>query len=223
MKDVLSVDRLEVTYDSTRVLRDVGFVLDEGTCAVVKGDNGSGKSSLIEAIGGIHLLQGGTVQGNVSLAQIDLTRLMPHERLDMGLITVPDNGGLFPGLTVRENIELGFADPTHGPDPEIACRYFPVLAERLGARVGQLSGGERQLVSLSRLLYVSGDMHAVLLDEPFRELDDRYRRTGERLVTALAAYRRVAVLVTSHKKDLSPSLFDKVFTLRNGTLNRESR
>lgn len=219
----LTVRGLSLSYGSIEVLSGVDLSLSAGSCGVVRGENGSGKSSLVDVLGGIHLLQGGHASGTVELAHRDVSFLTPHQRLELGLLTIPDDGALFPGLTVRENIELrGFGD-AYRRGPELACRYIPTLAGRLEAPLRELSGGERRLVTLSRLLCLPQTFKAVILDEPFRELDDHHRDLAARLLTALPTQLDLSVLVTSHLSDLSSLGFDKAFTLRDGLVSRGSR
>jgi branched-chain amino acid transport system ATP-binding protein len=148
------------SYDRTPVLRNIDFEVPAGSVVALLGANGAGKTTLLRVISG--LLR--PTAGDVTLDGSSLTGLRASQRARSGLCLIPEGRGIFRALTVRENLEL-FVPPWHqGPkDVEPAVAAFPVLGERLGQVAGSLSGGEQQMLSLSRAYLASPRI--VLADE----------------------------------------------------------
>jgi branched-chain amino acid transport system ATP-binding protein len=130
----------------------------------VVGPNGAGKTTLINAIAGLHRIESGSLR----LEGRELARLAPHRYCDEGIAIVPEGRRLFTGMTVRENLELGAyrrgARTRRARSLEQVCTLFPVLAERLEARAGALSGGQQQMLAIGRALMA--EPRLLLLDEP---------------------------------------------------------
>lgn len=157
---ILRVDALEVRYGPLHAVRGVTFDVRPGELVVLLGANGAGKSSLLKALIGLEPIAAGTA----ALAGADLARLPLHRRAAAGLGYLPEGRGVFPNLTVEENIQVGLR---RGGDQarifESAFELFPVLAERRRQIAGSMSGGEQQMLSLSRAL--AGEPRLLLLDE----------------------------------------------------------
>jgi branched-chain amino acid transport system ATP-binding protein len=159
---MLEVKALDAGYGGIRVLRDVSFTVADGQIMGVLGRNGMGKSTLIRALSGLIIPTSGTV----TLDGVDLTRLPPHRRAQLGVTTVIQERGIFPKLTVRENLEMGriaSGRVKHSRMDEV-FQYFPRLQERLDQVAGTLSGGEQQMLAIGRGIMT--DPKIMLLDEP---------------------------------------------------------
>jgi branched-chain amino acid transport system ATP-binding protein len=130
----------------------------------VVGPNGAGKTTLINAIAGLHRIDAGAMR----LEGRDVSRLAAHRYCGQGIAIVPEGRRLFTGMTVRENLELGAfhraARARRARSLERICTLFPMLAERLAARAGALSGGQQQMVAIGRALMA--EPRLLLLDEP---------------------------------------------------------
>ena len=145
---------VDVEYDGVQVLFGVDFDVDEGQIIALLGTNGAGKSTLLRAIGGIQEASSGAVVFDGR----DITHMPPHEIAHRGVITMPGGRGVFPELTVRENILLGtWMLQVDGGGTEAAeerlqevLAIFPALAQRADALAGDLSGGEQQQLSLAQ-------------------------------------------------------------------------
>ncbi|MBV8690917.1 MAG: ATP-binding cassette domain-containing protein, partial [Actinobacteria bacterium] len=145
---------VDVEYDGVQVLFGVDFDVDEGQIIALLGTNGAGKSTLLRAIGGIQEASSGAVVFDGR----DITHMPPHEIAHRGVITMPGGRGVFPELTVRENILLGtWMLQVDGGGTEAAeerlqevLGIFPALAQRADALAGDLSGGEQQQLSLAQ-------------------------------------------------------------------------
>ena len=149
----LRVEGVDASYGAIQVLFDVGLAVGDGELVALLGTNGAGKSTVLRVVAG--LLPAGA--GRVEFLGRDITRLGAVERVGLGLVTVPGGRGVFPSLTVEENLRL--ASWLHRRDPAFVragrqrCfELFPVLAERLASPAGALSGGEQQMLTLAQAL-----------------------------------------------------------------------
>ena len=161
---MLELERIRVSYGAAPAIVEVSLAVGDGETVCVVGPNGAGKTTLINAIAGLHRVESGSLR----LAGRELARLAPHRYCDEGIAIVPEGRRLFTGMSVRENLELGAyrraARPQRSRSLERVCALFPVLAERLEARAGALSGGQQQMVAIGRALMA--EPRLLLLDEP---------------------------------------------------------
>ena len=154
---------VEVEYDGVQVLFDVDFDLEEGEILALLGTNGAGKSTLLRAISGTQEASNGAIVFDGR----DITHMPPDEIAHRGVISMPGGRGVFPGLTVRENLVLGnwMTDDAEIVRTRVAevFEMFPVLARRADVLAGDLSGGEQQMVSLAQA-FLAGP-RLLLIDE----------------------------------------------------------
>jgi branched-chain amino acid transport system ATP-binding protein len=151
---LLSVDNLAVRYGSVQALFDVSIAVPAGSVVAVLGANGAGKSTLARAASGLVPSFG----GRITFDGQDITKAKPHEIRRAGLVHIPEGRGIFPGLSVQENLRMGVRR-VGTPDERrnaVANAYemFPRLADRRTQRAGTLSGGEQQMLALARALAV---------------------------------------------------------------------
>jgi branched-chain amino acid transport system ATP-binding protein len=157
---VLSVQGLEVRYGPLSAVRGVTFDVQQGQVVVLLGANGAGKSSLLKAIVGLEPI----ANGSATLAGKDLRHLPTHRRIGLGMGYLPEGRGVFPNMTVQENILAGVRRNEDRQDVmDQAFELFPVLSERRKQIAGSMSGGEQQMLSLSRAL--AGKPTVLLVDE----------------------------------------------------------
>jgi branched-chain amino acid transport system ATP-binding protein len=158
---LLAVANLKVRYGAALAVADISFDLPPGNVMTLLGVNGSGKSSLARACSGLVPCAEGTIR----LADQDVTSWSADRVRRAGLVYLPEGRGIFPSLTVHENLRLAvrLAGSKSGA-LERAFELFPVLAQRRNQRAGSLSGGEQQMVSLARAL--TGEPKVVIVDEP---------------------------------------------------------
>jgi branched-chain amino acid transport system ATP-binding protein len=163
---LLEVEGLCVNYGHIEAIRDITFSVEQGTIATLIGANGAGKSTTLKTLSGLRKVR----QGKVTFEGDDITTLAPYERVKRGISQAPEGRGIFPGMTVRENLDLGayvrkdrkqqaFAD-----DVERVYTLFPRLQERRTQVAGTLSGGEQQMLAIGRALMARPRL--LLLDEP---------------------------------------------------------
>jgi ABC-type branched-subunit amino acid transport system ATPase component len=159
---MLELEGVRSGYGNIAVLFDISFRLDEGAILGVLGRNGMGKSTLIRAIAGILPAQSGVVRLNGE----DISALSAHQRAALGITTVVQGRGIFPKLTVWENLEMGRIASGRKKRNRIdeILNYFPHLRGRLNQLAGTMSGGEQQMLAIGRGIMT--DPSIMLLDEP---------------------------------------------------------
>jgi branched-chain amino acid transport system ATP-binding protein len=162
------VSNVEAGYGAVRVLHGVSVTVDAGETVVLLGSNGNGKSTLIQCIMGIVRPGAGKIMLETDGESIPLVGKTPEEIVSLGIALVPEGRRLFGALTVEENLLLGAYRKDARPDIdrnlEASYEAFPVLRERRRQQVASLSGGEQQMVALSRALMSSPKI--LLVDEP---------------------------------------------------------
>ncbi len=167
---ILSVNNLEVVYNHVvLVLKGMSLQVDEGSIVALLGSNGAGKSTTLKAISGFLPLEDGEVtDGRIEFAGKDLAGLEPHHVVRRGIFQVMEGRRIFEDLTVEENLACGAytrKDKKGVADDLDKCfAYFPVLKKRLKQTAGYLSGGEQQMLAISRALLARPRL--MMLDEP---------------------------------------------------------
>ncbi len=164
MSHILEVKDLSVSYGVVPALRQVSFTVDEGEVVALIGPNGAGKTTTLHAISSLVKCS----PGSVYYEGTDITGVEAHKLVKLGILQVPEGRGIFPNLTVSENINLGAylrKDKNEiKKDKEWLYTVFPRLKERLNQVGGTLSGGEQQMLAIARALM--GRPRLLLLDEP---------------------------------------------------------
>jgi branched-chain amino acid transport system ATP-binding protein len=156
---ILELRGVTAAYGDTIVLREVDLAVAPGTIAALLGPNGAGKTTLMRVVAGMLRPR----VGALLLAGEDITRETPSRRARRGVCLIPEGRGVFPSLTVRENLRLQVPPWGSGNGIEPAVEAFPALGDRLRQRAGSMSGGQQQMLALARC-YLSG-AKVVLLDE----------------------------------------------------------
>jgi len=163
---LLEVEGLCVNYGHIEAIRDISFGVEEGTITTLIGANGAGKTTTLKTISGLRPVRAGRILFDGK----DITSLPPYERVKMGLSQSPEGRGCFPGMTVRENLDMGAfvrkdtRTPAYQQDLDRVFDLFPRLAERVNQLAGTMSGGEQQMLAMGRALMARPKV--VLLDEP---------------------------------------------------------
>jgi branched-chain amino acid transport system ATP-binding protein len=160
---VVEVETVTAGYlPGVNILNSCSLVARQGELIGIIGPNGAGKSTLLKAIFGLVKVR----EGKISLNGEEITNLKANKLVAKGVGFVPQTNNVFPSLTIQENLEMGLYQKPKGIKErlEFVTEIFPELAKRLGQRAGSLSGGERQMVAMSRALMMGP--HVMLLDEP---------------------------------------------------------
>lgn len=178
----LEVDTLYVSYGGMRALSDVSLRVPEGAVVALLGPNGAGKSTMLRAVSGLVRCD----TGRISVRGVRVDRRPAHATARMGVVHVPEGRGIFPSLSVQENLEMvryavgDDVDPVSG-----ATAMFPVLGQRLRQLAGSLSGGEQQMLALSRAIVskprllmvdeISMGLAPIIVQQLFDALRERVR------------------------------------------------
>ncbi|MDQ5849078.1 MAG: ABC transporter ATP-binding protein [Pseudomonadota bacterium] len=212
------VSNVAVNYGAAAAVSGVHLRIDAGELVVVVGPNGAGKSTLINAMAGLHAVASGrlVVDGH------DITREPPHRFCDRGIAIVPEGRRLFVNLTVRENLELGSyraeARRMRAESLRRVCALFPVLAERMDAPAGALSGGQQQMVAIGRALMARPRF--LLLDEPSLGLSPMIAHDMFRAIREVNA-EGVAVLLVEQNVAMALELARRAYVLDEGRIAAE--
>lgn len=160
---LLKVENLEVFYGAIQALKGISFDVHKGEVVSLIGANGAGKTTTLRAISGLV-----PSKGNISFSGRSLQNTPTHQRVSLGIAQSPEGRGVFPQMTILENLEMGAYSRKDRSgikkDLEMCLELFPRLKERLTQLAGTLSGGEQQMLAISRALMCKPEL--LLLDEP---------------------------------------------------------
>ena len=216
----LRAEGIVAGYGSVQILHGVSVSAGEGQVSCIFGPNGCGKSTLLKAIAGAI----GTWNGRVSLDGDDITGLPSHAVLSRGLALMPQGGGVFAQLSVRDNLRMGGYKlrSRRALDERIdeLLEEFPRLRERLSVNAGNLSGGEQMMLAIARALIVRPRF--LLFDEPSAGLSPKLATEALVRVAALAQ-RGVGVLVVEQNIREAMRVADRIFVLVGGSNRFEGR
>ena len=161
---LLEIEGLCVNYGHIEAIRDITFGVEEGQIVSLIGANGAGKTTTLKTVSGLRKVR----EGKIVFDGTDITHMKPEARVKLGLSQSPEGRGVFPGMTVRENLDMGAYvrkdKAAIAQDLDRVLGLFPRLEERIAQVAGTLSGGEQQMVAMGRALMARP--RVVLLDEP---------------------------------------------------------
>jgi urea transport system ATP-binding protein len=211
---MLDVDSIDLHYGAAQALRAVSLKAEPGKVTCVLGRNGVGKTSLLDALAGQHAV----TNGKVTLDGADITRLKPAERARRGIAYVPQGREIFPLLSVKENLETGFAPLPREKRtiPDDVFALFPVLESMLRRRGGDLSGGQQQQLAIGRALVMQP--RVLLLDEPTEGIQPSIIKDIGRAITYLRNLGHVAIVLVEQYLDFARELGDYFAVMDRGAI-----
>ena len=216
---ILKLLNVESAYGPIRAIRGVSLAVDEGRIGTVLGANGAGKSTILKTISGIIDPR----KGSVEFAGADITARDPAEIVERGLSHVPEGREVFPLLSVRDNLLMGAYTRSDrdavARDMEMVYSYFPILRERAHQEAGLLSGGQQQMLSISRALMAAPQM--ILLDEPSLGLSPRLTREIFEIVVRINRERGTTLLLVEQNAHMALNVADYGYVLENGRIVME--
>ncbi|MFN3852937.1 MAG: urea ABC transporter ATP-binding subunit UrtE [Phreatobacter sp.] len=209
---MLEVKSIDLHYGAAQALREVSLAAMPGEVTCVLGRNGVGKSSLMRAIIGHQPVSAGEIlwEGR------DITGMPPFERARHGIAYVPQGREIFPLLTVKENLETGFA-PLKRADrsiPDDIFSLFPVLKDMLGRRGGDLSGGQQQQLAIGRALVTRPRL--IVLDEPTEGIQPSIIKDIGRAISYLRSKGDIAIVLVEQYLDFAEELGDSFHVMERG-------
>ena len=217
---LLEVRDAVVHYDRIEALHGVSIVVRDGELVTLLGANGAGKTTLMRAISGLRPL----TSGSIWFEGQDITRIKAHRRAIDGLVQAPEGRGVFPGMTVIENLEMGCygrkfeSKAAHDERLEWIFQTFPRLAERRTQVGGTLSGGEQQMLAIGRALMARP--RVLLLDEPSMGLAPMVISQIFAIIGEINKQGTTVLLVEQNAQQ-ALSRSDRAYILETGTVTRE--
>jgi len=217
---LLEVSGLCVNYGRIEAIRDISFAVDEGEIVTLIGANGAGKTTTLKTMSGLRPVRAGTVlfQGQ------DITHMPAHERPSLGICQSPEGRGIFPGMTVGENLEMGTYARTDRNSPAIAedrervFTLFPRLQERTNQAAGSMSGGEQQMLAMGRALMARPRL--LLLDEPSMGLAPKLIKQIFDIITEINGQGTTVLLVEQNASQALKHAH-RAYVLETGEIVRE--
>ena len=214
MSALLEVKDLVVSYGKIKAVKGISFSVEEGEVVTLIGTNGAGKTTTLRTISG--LLRPSS--GSVTFQGKDLTKVPPHEIVQLGLAHSPEGRRIFPKLSVEENLMLGaFARRDKGvkDDLEAAFDLFPILRERRSQPAGTFSGGEQQMLAMGRAMMSRPSM--LMLDEPSMGLSPIMMKRIMTTVTTLQK-QGTTILLVEQNAQAALKRASKGYVLEVGTI-----
>jgi len=209
---MLRVEDVSLHYGASQALRGVSLEAREGEVTCVLGRNGVGKTSLLRAIVGHRPIS----RGAIVLGDRDLAGVKTDERARLGIAYVPQGREIFPLLTVRENLETGYAGLPRAKRtiPDEIFELFPVLKSMLGRRGGDLSGGQQQQLAIGRALVTRP--RVLVLDEPTEGIQPSIIKDVGRAIAYLRGRGDMAILLVEQYFDFARELADRFVVMERG-------
>ena len=225
MASSIIVNNVMAGYGSVQVLHGVSIQVHNAETVVLLGSNGNGKSTLVKCIMGLLQPSSGEIYLDIDGKQIDLIGKTPEEIVDLGIALVPEGRRLFPGLSVEENLLLGAYRPEARKkidmNLEAVFRAFPVLKERKNQTAGSMSGGEQQMIAVSRALM--SDPEVLLVDEPSVGLAPILVSRMIAQIKELQEQRELTVLMAEQNFNQAIKIADRGYIIVHGQIEFEGR
>lgn len=226
MVRMLAIEGLKVNYGDTKILFDVKLKVAAGEVVCLMGRNGVGKTTLLNTIMGLLRPRA----GSISFAGMEITGLAPHQRARAGIGYVPQGRGIFPGLTVYENLVIGLEASSNkrrekGKRKSEAAALdkmlaiFPSLKDLLRRKGGNLSGGQQQQLAIARALI--SDPVLLLLDEPTEGIQPSIIDQIEDLLLRIKAQKKLSVLLVEQYVEFAARVADRYYFMETGSIAAE--
>jgi urea transport system ATP-binding protein len=214
MSTALSINAIDLHYGAAQALKSVSITCQPGRITAVLGRNGVGKSSTLRAITGINNI----TAGDITFGEEVLRKAPPYKRARMGIGYVPQGREIFPLLTVKENLETGYAGLKGGDKtiPPYIFDLFPVLKSMLGRRGGDLSGGQQQQLAIGRALVTRPKV--LVLDEPTEGIQPSIIKDIGRALQFLRDEKGMTILLVEQFLDFCREIADDIYVMDRGEI-----
>ncbi len=218
---VLRLQNVESAYGPIKAIRGVSLQVPEGRIVTVLGPNGAGKTTILKTISGIIDPR----RGSILFRGEDITAKDPAHIVVRGLSHVPEGREVFPLLSVRDNLMMGAYTRRDrdaiARDLEAVYRYFPILRERADQNAGLLSGGQQQMLAISRAIMAAPQL--ILLDEPSLGLSPKLTKEIFEIVVRINRERGTTMLLVEQNANMALNAADYGYVLENGRIVMEDR
>ncbi|ASY15866.1 branched-chain amino acid transport system ATP-binding protein [Candidatus Planktophila sulfonica] len=216
----LEIKDLRVHYGKIEAIKGVSVVVNQGEIVTLIGANGAGKTTILKTISGLRPVS----SGDITFDGTSINKIPAHERVDLGISQVPEGRGIFPGMTVLENLEMGKfnrKDRKHEMQEDLDRIYtlFPRLKERTAQAGGTLSGGEQQMLAMGRALMARPKV--LLLDEPSMGLAPQMIANIFRIITEINK-QGVTILLVEQNAQQALQRAHRAYILETGSVTKEA-
>jgi urea transport system ATP-binding protein len=214
MTTALTVNAIDLHYGAAQALKGISITCQPGRITAVLGRNGVGKSSTLRAITGINHISAGDIRFGDDV----LRKAPPYKRARMGIGYVPQGREIFPLLTVKENLETGYAGLPRSERtiPEYIFELFPVLKSMLSRRGGDLSGGQQQQLAIGRALVTRPKV--LVLDEPTEGIQPSIIKDIGRALQFLREEKGITILLVEQFLDFCREIADDIYVMDRGEI-----
>jgi branched-chain amino acid transport system ATP-binding protein len=217
----LEIKDLRVHYGKIEAIKGVSVVVNQGEIVTLIGANGAGKTTILKTVSGLRPV----TSGSINFDGQDINKIPAHERVDLGISQVPEGRGIFAGMTVLENLEMGKynrKDRKNEMDEDLDRIYtlFPRLKERTSQAGGTLSGGEQQMLAMGRALMARPKV--LLLDEPSMGLAPQMIANIFRIITEINK-QGVTILLVEQNAQQALQRAHRAYILETGNVVKEAK
>jgi branched-chain amino acid transport system ATP-binding protein len=217
----LEINDIHVHYGKIEAIKGISVVVNEGEIVTLIGANGAGKTTTLKTISGLRPLTSGTITFDGQ----DISKMAAHDRVRLGISQAPEGRGIFSGMTVLENLEMGkyhlkMRKSEVATDLERIYGLFPRLKERSGQAGGTLSGGEQQMLAIGRALMARPKV--LLLDEPSMGLAPQMIANIFRIITEINK-QGVTILLVEQNAQQALSRAHRAYVLETGSITKEAK
>jgi branched-chain amino acid transport system ATP-binding protein len=217
----LEINDLHVHYGKIEAIKGVSVVVNQGEIVTLIGANGAGKTTILKTISGLRNVS----QGSIVFDGQEINKVPAHERVDLGISQVPEGRGIFPGMTVLENLEMGKFNRKNrkaemDEDLDKIYSLFPRLKERTSQPGGTLSGGEQQMLAMGRALMARPKV--LLLDEPSMGLAPLMIANIFNIITEINKS-GVTILLVEQNAQQALQRADRGYVLETGNVVKEAK
>ena len=216
----LEIKDLRVHYGKIEAIKGVSVVVNQGEIVTLIGANGAGKTTILKTISGLRPVS----SGDITFDGTSINKIAAHERVDLGISQVPEGRGIFPGMTVLENLEMGKFNRKDRKsemqeDLDRIYTLFPRLKERTAQAGGTLSGGEQQMLAMGRALMARPKV--LLLDEPSMGLAPQMIANIFRIITEINK-QGVTILLVEQNAQQALQRAHRAYILETGSVTKEA-
>ena len=213
----LEIKDLRVHYGKIEAIKGISFHVNQGEIVTLIGANGAGKTTTLKTISGLR----GVSSGSIIFDGKDISKMAAHDRVNLGISQAPEGRGIFPGMTVLENLEMGKfhrkdRKKEMDADLEMVYHLFPRLKERAFQDGGTLSGGEQQMLAIGRALMARPKV--LLLDEPSMGLAPQMIANIFRIITEINKTQGVTILLVEQNAQQALQRAHRAYILETGNI-----